>query len=123
MTGEILDVYQCLDFRFYDWAWHKENAGLVVPRLGRFLGVVDAACNVHSFHVIPESGTPIVADAVERETQLELETDVNKQRINSINDKIADRFKEGHLHDDVDKPNLEDWGDLHEEDEDEDFIA
>ena len=97
LTGETPDMSQYLDFGFYDWVWYKENAGLDAPRLGRFLDIADAICNTHSFHMLLESGLPIVASTVQRVTQLELETDTNKQRIKSFNDKIADRFKEGHL--------------------------
>jgi len=99
----------------------KENAGLDVLRLGIFLGVADVVYNIHSFYILPESGIPIVAGTVQRVTQLELQTDANKQRIKSFNDKIADRFKEEHLQYDGDKPNLDDWGDLYEDDED--FVA
>ena len=79
VTGENSDISQCLSFGYYDWAWCKENARLDVPRLGRFLGVADTICNIHSFHVLPESGIPIVAGDVQRVTQLELETDTNKK--------------------------------------------
>jgi len=51
---------------------------LDVPRLGRFLGTADTVCNIYSFHILPKSGIPIIADTVQRVTQLELETDTNK---------------------------------------------
>lgn len=121
MTGETPDISQCSDFGFYDWVWCKENARLDVPRLGRFLGAADVIYDIYSFHMLPESGTPIVARTVQRVTQLELQTDANKQRTKSFNDKIADIFKEGHLQFDGIKPDLDDWSDLYEDDED--FIA
>ena len=118
LTGETPDISQYLDFGFYDWVWYKENAGLDVPRLGRFLGVADGMCNIHSFHMLPESGLPIIAGTVQRVTQLELQTDANKQRTKSFNDKIADRFKDTNLQFDGENPDIDDWGQLHEDDED-----
>jgi len=118
LTGETPDISQYLDFGFYDWVWYKENVGLDVPRLGRFLGTADTVCNVYSFHILPESGIPIIAGTVQRVTQLELETDANKQRIKSFNEKIAQRFKDDYLQHDSDRPSFEDYGDVFEDDED-----
>ena len=75
-------------------------------------------CNIHSFHILPESGIPIIAGTVQRVTQLELQTDANKQRTKSFNDKIADRFKDRNLQFDGDNPDIDDWGELYEDDED-----
>ena len=72
LTRETLDISQYLDFGFYDWIQYKENTGLDIPRLGRFLDVADAMCNIHSFHILLESGIPIIAGTVQRVTQLEL---------------------------------------------------
>ncbi len=37
-TGETPDISQHLDFSWYSWVWFKENAGLSVPKKGRFFG-------------------------------------------------------------------------------------
>ena len=77
--------------------------------------------NINLFCILPQSVIPIIVGTVQRVIQLELQTDVNKRRTKSFDDKIADRFKEGHLQFDGDKPDLDDRGELHEDDED--FIA
>ena len=39
LTGETPDIFQYLDFSFYDQVCFKEDAGLEETNLGRFLGV------------------------------------------------------------------------------------
>ena len=121
ITGETPDISQYLDFGWYDWVWFKENAGLDVPRLGRFLGIADSASNLMTFHILPESGIPITAGTVQRVTHLEQQTEAVQQQMNIFNQKIASKFKEGRVSTDGDKPALTEWADLL--DEDEDFAA
>jgi hypothetical protein len=39
ITGETVDISEYLDFGFYDWVWYRENAGLGITKIGRWLGV------------------------------------------------------------------------------------
>ena len=41
LTGETPDISQYWDFGWYNWVWFKENAGLDVPHICRFLGIAD----------------------------------------------------------------------------------
>ena len=75
ITGETPDISQYLDFGWYDWVWYKENAGLDVPRIGKFLGIADSVSNLMTYHILPASGIPITAGTVQRVTHLELQTD------------------------------------------------
>ena len=115
LTVETPDISQYLDFAWYDWVWYKENPGLEVPKLGRFLGVSHSSSNLMTFHVLPESGIPIQAGTVQRVTELEKQTDENKEKIKVFSDKIIHIFR---LSVDGDKPKLEDWADLLEDDQD-----
>ena len=117
LTGETPDISQYLDFGWYDWVWFKENAGLDVPRIGRFLGIAHSSSNLMTFHILPESGIPIMAGTVQRVTELEKATDATQQRIRQFNQKIQDKFKEGRLAS-GDTPQLDDWSDLFEDDPD-----
>ena len=54
LTGETPDISQYLDFGWYDWVWYKENAGLDVPRLGRFLGIASSSSNLMTYHTFTE---------------------------------------------------------------------
>ena len=121
VTGETPDISQYLDFGWYDWVWYKENAGLDVPRLGRFLGIADSYSNIMTYHVLPASGIPVAAGTVQRVTYVEQQTDSVRQRMSEFNRYIQDKFKEGRLAVDGDKPVLDDWAELL--DDDEDFAA
>ena len=118
LTGETPDISQYLDFGWYDWVWFKENAGLATPKLGRFLGIAQQSSNLMTFHILPESGIPIMAGTVQRLTELEKQTDAHKERMKEYSDKIAAKFKEGRLSVDGDKPDLADWEDLLDNDPD-----
>ena len=82
-SGETPDISQYLDFGFYDWVWYKENAGLDVPRVGRFLGIANSSSNLLTFSILPESGIPIQADTVQLVTEPEKGTDATKERMKS----------------------------------------
>jgi len=108
ITGETPDISQYLDFSWYCWVWFKENAGLSVPKIGRFLGIADSSSNLMSFRILPESGIPVVAGTVQRVTHLEQQTDVVKERMQDYSNKINLKFKEGRLN----------WQDLMDNDPD-----
>ena len=84
--------------------WFKENAGLDVPQLGRFLGVANSASNILTFHILPVSGIPIQAGTVQRVTEPEKETTAVKERMQAFSQKISDKFKEGRLQVDTNQP-------------------
>ena len=118
VTGETPDISQYLDFSWYSWVWFKENAGLSVPKIGRFLGVAESASNIMSFYILPESGVPVVAGTVQRITYLEQQTDAVKERMKAYSNCISLKFKEGRLSRDGERPNLAEWQDLLEKDPD-----
>ena len=118
ITGETPDISQYLDFGWYDWVWYKEKAGLDVPWIGKFLGIADSVSNLMTYHILPASGIPITAGTVQRVTHLEQQTDAVRQRMIEFNNKIADKFKEGRIATEGDKPSLQEWADLLEEDDD-----
>mmetsp|Transcript_4573 Transcript_4573/g.7097 ORF Transcript_4573/g.7097 Transcript_4573/m.7097 type:complete len:246 (-) Transcript_4573:2838-3575(-) len=55
LLGETPDI-QYLDFAWYDWVWYKENAGLDVPNIGRFLGILNSVSNLATYFILPKSG-------------------------------------------------------------------
>ena len=120
LTGETPDISQYLDFGWYDWVWYRTNAGLDIPKIGRFLGIADSASNILTFHVLSESGLPIQAGTVQRVTEPEKQSNAVKERMKKFTVRIAEKFKEGRLL--LDEPpnahNHEDWNDLVESDPD-----
>jgi hypothetical protein len=81
LTGKTPDTSEHLDFGFYDLVWHKEDAGLGKIQLGRFLNVSHSVGSLMSHWVLPVSGAPMSRTTVQRVTELEKSTDVNKARI------------------------------------------
>ncbi len=118
LTGETPDMSECLDFGFCDLVWCKENAGLGEIQLGRFLDVSHSVGSLMSCWISPVSGMPMSRTAVQRMTELEKSTDVNKARILKHDEATAERFKEERLAKCGDKPDPEDWAELIESDPD-----
>ena len=71
-----------------------------------------------TYHILPESGLPIMAGMVQRITELEKGTDATKDQMKDFSNKIRDKFKEGCLLVPGDRPKLEDWATLLEDDQD-----
>ena len=40
MTGKTPNIFQYLDFGYYNYIQFKENAGLNIPSIDKFLGIV-----------------------------------------------------------------------------------
>jgi hypothetical protein len=116
VTGETPDISEYLDFGFYDWVWFKRDAGIGEIEIGKFLGISSSTGSLMSYFVLPSSGVPVSRTTVQRMTEIEKQTDANRQRMADFEKAIADRYKEGRLHTHGDKPDLEQWSDLLETD-------
>ena len=97
LTGETPDISQYLDFGWYDWVWFKENAGLDVAQIGRFLGISPSSSNLLTFFVLPESGIVRQAGTVQRVTEAEKSTEATKERMKIHQERMASKFKEERL--------------------------
>ena len=71
-----------------------------------------------TFHILPESGIVVRAGTVQQVTKLELNTDPVRDRVKQFTGKIADKFKERRLAIEGVKPDLTEWEDLLDDDED-----
>jgi hypothetical protein len=118
VTGETPDISEYLDFGFYDWVWFKRDAGIGEIEIGKFLGISKNTGSLMSYYVLPSTGVPVSRTTVQRMTELEKQTDANRQRIDAFEKAIADRYKEGRLYSRGDKPDLEQWSELLETDPD-----
>jgi hypothetical protein len=117
VMGETPDISEYLDFGFYDWVWFKRDAGIGEIELGKFLGISRNTGSLMSYHVLPKTGVPVSRTTVQRVTELEKQTDANRQRFAEFEKAISKRYKEGRLVQ-GDKPTLADWSDLLETDSD-----
>ena len=70
ITGETPDLSEYLDFGFYDWVTYRENVGLGVPEVGRWLGVSHRVGQMMSYWILPESGIPVSCTTVQGITNL-----------------------------------------------------
>jgi hypothetical protein len=119
VTGETVDISEYLDFGFYDHVSYKENAGLGVTAIGRWLGVSHRVGGLMSYWVLTQTGSVISRTTVQRVTNLEKETDEMRASINEFDTEISRRFKEEEdLTYDGCKPNPEDWSEYLENDPD-----
>ena len=70
LTGKKPDIYQYLDFGFYNQVWFKEYSELGETKQGRFLGVSHHIGSLISYWVLPASGIPMYISTVQRVTHL-----------------------------------------------------
>jgi hypothetical protein len=94
VTGETADTSEHLDLGFNDHASHKENAGLGMTAVGRWLGISHGVGGLMPCWTLTKSGTVISRTTVQRVTNLEKGTEEIKASIQECNTEINRRFKE-----------------------------
>jgi hypothetical protein len=110
VTGETVNISEYLDFGFYNHVSFKENAGLGVTLIRRWLEVSRRLGGLMSYWILKIKGTVISRTTVQRVTALEKEIDEVKAAAVEFDSKISRRFKEEEdLTYDGAKPNPEDW--------------
>jgi hypothetical protein len=75
VTGEPTDTSEYLDFGFYDHVSYKENAGLGMTAVGRWLGASHRVGGLMSHWMLMQGGAVISRTTAQRITNLEKETD------------------------------------------------
>ena len=122
LTGETPEISEYLDFTFYDWCWYNDNAGLGETKLGRWLGVSHRVGSLMSYWVLTQKGNVISRTTVSRVTNLEMQVDSTKSRLQEFDTAIIDRLNdEAHIIVEGGKSQPYDWSD-HPFDEDTDFV-
>ena len=71
VTCETVDIFEYLDFGFYDQVWYHENAGLGERLSGRWLGVSHFVGSLMSQWILTGKCTVISRTTVQRVTNLE----------------------------------------------------
>ena len=122
LTGETPEISEYLDFTFYDWCWYNDNAGLGETKLGCWLGVSHRIGSLMSYWVLTQKGNVISLTTVSRVTNLEMQIDSTKARLQEFDTAIIDRLNdEAHIIIEGGKSQPYDWSD-HPFDEDIDFV-
>ncbi len=114
VSGESVDISEYLDFGFYDWIWYRDNAGLGITKLGRWLGVSHRIGTIMSFWVLTSTGKVLSRTTVQRVTNLELQVDENKQKCTAFTTAIDQQVGGNDLapHDEIGQLiNNDDWED------------
>jgi hypothetical protein len=62
ITGKTLGISEYLNFKFYDWIWYKDNAGLGENKIGRWLGVAHQVGNLMSYWILAITGHVIISN-------------------------------------------------------------
>ena len=89
--------------------------------MARFLGVSHQVRYLMSYWVLPANGIPMSRTTVQRVANLESQTDQFKKRFSIYDKKIVERFNEKYidakyLQNNNDKPAVELWGELADDD-------
>ena len=122
LTGETTEISEYLDFIFYDWCWYNDNDRLGETKLDRWLDVSHRVGSLMSNWVLTQKGNVISHTTVSRVTNLEMQIDSTKSRLQEFNTAITDRLNdEAHIIIEGGKSQPYDWSD-HPFDEDIDFV-
>ena len=71
ITGETEDIYDYLDFGFYNRVWFHESSGLGKQGIGRWIGVSHRTGGAMSYWVLKSNSYVISRTTVQRITNLE----------------------------------------------------
>ena len=92
ITGETQDISEYLDFGLYDYVTFRQNAGLGLPEIGRWLGVSHRFGQLMSYWILPESGIPISCSTVQNLTNAEKSTTEWKEKIKSFEERLRNKW-------------------------------
>ena len=110
MTGETPKISEYLDSGLYNYVSYKENSGLGMMAIGRWLGVSHKVGGLMSYWILTQKETVISRMTVQRLASLEKETHEIKASVSDFDTEISRRFKEEeNLTYDGSKLNPEDW--------------
>jgi hypothetical protein len=118
IVGDTVDISNYLEFGFYDRVWYRDNAGLGVQKLGRWLGVAENIGSIMTYYILQSNGEIVARSTVSNITNLEAQTDAHMAIMKEYDDEISRRIKADEFPVDGDKPDPELWADLKDVDED-----
>ena len=75
VPGETPDISEYLYFSFYDYVSYKENSGLGITAIRRWLGVSHRVGGIMSYWILTQKGTVISKTTVQRLTSLKKKID------------------------------------------------
>ena len=94
MTDKTPDITEYFDFGFYEHISYKDNSGLGIKAIGRWLGVSHRVGGIMSYCIMTQKGTVISRTKVQCLTSIEKETDTFKASVIEFDTEISRHFKE-----------------------------
>ena len=112
ITRNTVDIFDYLDFGFYDWCWYHTNEGLGLTKLGRWLRVAHKVGGLMSYWVLTINCTVIARTTVQRVTSLEMQATDMKERTQAFDEATKAKIKDSeHTILQGSKTQLYDWND------------
>ena len=93
LTGETPDIFEYLDFDFYQWVYFKSGAGVGENHLGRWLGVSHRIGNSLCYFVIRKDGQVLSTTTVSAIPNLDLQTPEMKALTLDFDTTLRDRLR------------------------------
>ena len=92
VTGETVEIWEYLDFAFYDLIWYRDNDGLGPQWIGRWLGVSTHIGGRMCYHVLAITCNPVSRSSVWNLTAEEKQDDSVKATMAEYNSAIDERL-------------------------------
>ena len=84
VTGNTPDISEYLKSGFYDHVSYKENAGLGMTAIRRWLGLYHRVDRIMSYWILTQKGTVISRTTVQRLNSIERDTDEVKASVSKF---------------------------------------
>ena len=92
VTVETPDISEYLGFGFYEHVSYKDNSGLGMTSIRRWLGVYPRVCGIMSYCILTQKGMVISRTTIQRLSSLEKETYKFKSNVSEFDTLISRRF-------------------------------
>ena len=111
ISGNTMDITEWIDFKMNDLVWFLDTAKrLKNPlteggsrRLGRWIGIAHQIGSNLCYWVLPKTGVPMARTTVQHVTELNLQVDEIKEKVNAFESKQGERLKDdNHIIEEID---------------------
>ena len=92
LTRKTPEIWEYVDFSFYDWCWYKENAGMGEMKLGRWLGISHRTGSLMSFWILTPSCRVVSRTLVQQVTRIEMDEEATMKRTAALDESVKLRL-------------------------------
>ena len=94
VTSKISNVFECLNFMFYDLCWCRENAGMGDMKLSRWLCMSHKTGSLMLFWILMEKYRVVSQTSVQRTISLKKQEEVNINRMKAYAEAIKQKLRD-----------------------------